>query len=274
MVRMSASKLTVACLYAIGAVTIAIVIIGILSGAGLYFYLLAAAYALTGLFFIGLIYSRVLAPAYRCKAALDHMAHESCQPVSGTSAQSSEIEDIASRLETYCASAEASRMELECLLRSLPVAILDIDRYGKVTFANEAVFALTGRRPSEMIGRPFSTLIAKEDLNYADTLIQKTLSGERISGSELRMVLKDGGVGIVELTAEPMRRDGKVTGCRCVALDMQRTSALEAALQEARARLEKTENDLEQFALIAIRREVKMREIRERLCRHDSSSKP
>lgn len=171
-------------------------------------------------------------------------------------------------------------MELDSLVRSLPVAILDIDMDGRITFANEAALALTGYLPSDMNGLPFTSLIPKEDPDNAGMLLQKVLSGEKISGNDIRMLCKDGSARQVEFSATPIVEGGRVTGCRCVALDMNSSKALEAALQEARsnseeavARLGKAERDLEQFAMIAIRREVKMREIRERLNRHSHDFK-
>lgn len=280
MVRMSLSKLTIIGLCAHGAVTAALVILSAASGAGLPFYLLAAAYGLTGLFFLELIYTRVLAPASRSAALLDRMARTSGTPASAASTRAPDLEEIASRLDTQCASAEATRMELDSLIRSLPVAILDIDMDGRITFANEAALALTGYLPSDMNGRPFTSLIPKEELDNAGMLLQKALSGGKINGNECRMLCKDGSAREVEFSAAPILEGGRVAGCRCVALDMNRSKALEAALQEARsnseeavARLDKAERDLEQFAVIAIRREVKMREIRERLSRHNNDFK-
>lgn len=171
-------------------------------------------------------------------------------------------------------------MELDSLVRSLPVAILDIDMDGRITFANEAALALTGYLPSDMNGRPFTSIIPEAELDNAGTLLQKALSGGKISNNECRMLCKDGAAREVEFSAAPILEGGRVAGCRCVALDMNGSKALEAALQEARsnseeavARLDKAERDLEQFAMIAIRREVKMREIRERLSRHNNDFK-
>lgn len=259
MVRMSVCKLTVAGLCAQAAITTTLIIISVMTGAGLPFYLLAAAYGLTGLFFLELIYTRVLAPAHGSISTLEPVTQGSVGTASG-----------ASQMET----------DLEGLLNALPVAVLDIDMDGKVTSANEAASALSGYDPSDIKGRPLSSFIAKEYLDDACDLMKKAMSGSVINCIELRMVLRGGAVRSIGLNIAPIRNKDEITGCRCVAFEMSRSKELENALLEAlavseetSARLEKAERDLEEFALIAIRREVKMREIRERLHSRENSLK-
>lgn len=269
---MSVSKLTIAGLCAQAAISATLIIISMMSGAGLHFYLLAAAYILTGLFFLEPIYTSVHAPVSRCASALEPAAQGSGRQISDASPMEAGLEGPAS--------GEASRMELDRLLNALNVGVLDIDMDGRVTSANEAALAIFEQHQSEMSGRLISSFIAKECLADADDLICKTLSGRRVNTRELSLVSKSGEARAIEFTMASKRKYGDITGCRCIAIDMTRSRALETALQEARAsseytaaRLEKAEKDLEEFALIAIRREVKMREIRERLQSHAGSFK-
>ncbi|MEK6759061.1 MAG: PAS domain-containing protein [Deltaproteobacteria bacterium] len=256
---MSVCKLTVAGLSAQAAITATLIILSVMTGAGLPFYLLAAAYGLTGLFFLELIYTRVLAPIPASISTLEPITQKDVRTVSGAS---------------------QTEPDLEGLINALPVAVLDIDMDGKVTSANEAASALSGYHSSDMKGRPLSSFIAEECLDEACDLIQKALSDRVIDCMELRMVLKSGAVRSIRLNMVPIRDKDEITGCRCVAYDMTSSRESENALQEARRaseeasiRLEKAERDLEEFALIAIKREGKMREIRERLQSHESSFK-
>lgn len=259
MVRMSVCKLTVAGLCAHAAITTALIILSVITGAGLPFYLLAAAYGLTGLFFLELIYTRVLAPAHANISTLEPLLHGGALTASDESPM---------------------KTDLEGLMNTLPVAVLDIDMDGKVTSANEAASTLSGYHPSDMIGRPITSFITEECLDEASDLVQKALSGMEISCIELRMALKSGAARSIGATAGPIRNRSEITGCRCVAFEMNSSKELENALSKARAaseeasiRLEKAERDLEEFALIAIKREGKMREIRERLQSHESGFK-
>lgn len=259
MVRMSVGKLTVAGLCAQAAITSTLIIISVMTGAGLPFYLLAAAYGLTGLFFLELIYTRVLAPALESISTLEPVTHGGALTLSGAS---------------------QSEPDLEGLINALPVAVLDIDMDGKVTAVNEAASTLSGYKPSDMKGRPLHSFLTEECLDDARDLIQKALSGRVINSIELRMALKSGDACSIGATAGPIRNGSEIIGCRCVAFEMNSSKELESALlkarrasEEASIRLEKAERDLEEFALIAIKREGKMREIRERLQSHESSFK-
>lgn len=259
MVRMSVFKLTVAGLCAQAAITSTLIILSVITGAGLPFYLLAAAYGLTGLFFLELIYTRVLAPASGSISTIESVLHGGALTASDAS---------------------QSEQDLEGLINALPVAVLDIDMDGKVTSANEAASALSGYKPSDMKGRPITSFITEECLDDARDLIQKALSGRVINSIELRMALKSGDALSIGATAGPIRNGNDITGCRCVAFEMNSSKELEDALSKARRaseeasiRLEKAERDLEEFALIAIRREGKMRDIRERLQSHESNFK-
>lgn len=259
MVRMSVCKLTVAGLCAQGAITSTLIILSVITGAGLPFYLLAAAYGLTGLFFLELIYTRVLAPASGSISALEPALHESALTASD---------------------ALQMKTDLEGLLNTLPVAVLDIDMDGKITSANEAASTLSGYRPSDIRGRPITSFITEECLDEARNLIQKALSGMESDRRELRMALKNGAARSIGLNIVPIKNKDEITGCRCVAFEMNNLKELENALlkareasEEASIRLEKAERDLEEFALIAIRREGKMRDIRERLQSHESNFK-
>lgn len=259
MVRMSVCKLTVAGLCAQAAITATLIIISVMTGAGLPFYLLAAAYGLTGLFFLELIYTRVLAPAPASISTLEPVTHGGVLTASDASPM---------------------KTDLEGFLNALPVAVLDIDMDWKVTSANEAASTLSGYKPSDMRGHPITSFITEECLTDACDLIQKALSGREIKCMELRMALKSGGARSIGAMAGPIRNKSEIIGCRCVAFEMNSSWELENALLKARAaseeasiRLEKAERDLEEFALIAIKREGKMRDIRERLQSHESSFK-
>lgn len=238
MVRMSVRKLTVAGLCAQAAVTAALVIISAASGADLSYYLLAAAYALTGLLFLEIIYARV----------------------------------PSKKDELRSPDADRASKRIEGLLNTLPCALFAIGLDAKITYANKAAYALLGDNASEIKGRPLSSIISREHIDEADGHVRNALSGMTIRESELIVALADGATRPLSFSIAPIRDEDTITGCICVISDMGRQKALETVLHEARAseqeavaRLEKAESDIEEFAMMAIRREVKMREIRERL---------
>jgi PAS domain S-box-containing protein len=116
-------------------------------------------------------------------------------------------------------------------------AVFTLDAYGRFTLGNAAGERLTGYRLEEVLGRPFTTLVAPEDLPIHLDRFYRALSGEAISPHvELEMVRKDGSRVPIELSMANLILDGRIAGRVGVARDIterRRADAqIKASLQE------------------------------------------
>lgn len=158
------------------------------------------------------------------------------------------------------------------IIDTIPDLVMDIDRSGNVAYFNEAASMLTGYSEEDVLKRPFLALVDRRSTDEAREAFERVLNGEPVKGLQLALTLKDGGARLFEFNAAPVRGAGAAAICRAVGRDMDERKEIMAELRKARAeaeesseKLQQTVMDLEDFALIAVRREVKMQEIREML---------
>lgn len=154
------------------------------------------------------------------------------------------------------------------VLDSLPDPFLELDRKGRIVFVNEAALTATGYNAGEVLGRPCLDFVPAEWKRRAEDLLG---AGSGQKGFELTLVLRDGRTRFFEFNSVPLKNGGLVTGCFCIGRDSDERKRLLDELTAARGqagetsrKLKKTISDLEEFALLAIRRELKMQELRER----------
>lgn len=179
---------------------------------------------------------------------------------------------LAGRLRKLMDSFDESAARGAELADTIPDLVMDIDRSGDVAYFNEAASTLTGYEEEDVLGRPFLALVHRRSTDEARTAFERVLSGEPVKNLELTLTLKDGGARLFEFNAVPVLRAGAVEICRVVGRDIDERKELMEELRKARAeaedsseKLQQTVMDLEDFALLAVRREIKMQEIRELL---------
>lgn len=179
---------------------------------------------------------------------------------------------LAGRLRRLIDSLDESEARRAEFVNAMPDLVMDIDRSGEVACFNEAATRLTGYDEEDVLKRPFLGLVDGRSTGEAREAFERVLSGETVRNLELALTLKDGGVKLFDFNAVPVRRAGATAICRAVGRDMDGRKELMEELRKARAeaeesseRLRQTIRDLEDFALLAVRREVKMQEIREML---------
>ncbi|MBI5903825.1 MAG: PAS domain S-box protein [Deltaproteobacteria bacterium] len=179
---------------------------------------------------------------------------------------------LAGRLRRLMDSLDESAARRGELLETMPDLVMDIDRTGNVAYFNEAAARLTGYAEEDVLERPFLGLLDKRSTDEAREAFERVLDGEPVKDLELILTLKDGGVKLFEFNAVPVRRAGAAAICRVVGRDIDGRKEIIDELRKARAeaeesseKLQQTVRDLEDFALLAVRREIKMHEIREML---------
>jgi PAS domain S-box-containing protein len=184
----------------------------------------------------------------------------------------SEIWALAGRYESLAADLNESRAHYSDLVNAIPDALAETDEHGNITFVNEAVTALTGHSRKDLIGTDHAAFIPQSAAAGMREIFDAVMKGGTLINRELPIILKDGGTRYFEFSISPIRRaDGKVAGCRFVGRDIDERKRIMDELKrtreeskEASEKLKKTIEDLEEFSLLAVRRELKMLEIRER----------
>lgn len=178
-------------------------------------------------------------------------------------------------IEGYCDKLSQRIQELEVqeseLLRTIPDAVVELDRSGSIKYLNGSAVRLTGYGEAEVLGMPCTAFIPAELCSEFKEAFKTALDGKTVSSCGLPFILKGGRVNSFEWSVMPVWKSGEVTGCLFIGKDTEELVRLSDELGNARKeaeenseKLKKTIKDLEEFALLAVRRELKMREIRER----------
>jgi PAS domain S-box-containing protein len=149
-----------------------------------------------------------------------------------------ELHRYSTQLEGLVAERTGKLMESERRFRELaellPQIVFETDEAGKVTFGNQAGFAITGYA-QEDLDRGFNALqlFAPEERAKARDRIMRTLGGERSSGTEYRLQRKDGSTFPVIIHTVAALREGKTVGLRGIAIDITERKRIEDSLRES-----------------------------------------
>lgn len=154
-------------------------------------------------------------------------------------------------------------------LQILPNAAMELDKNGHIAWLNDAANVwFAGDR---CLGRPLADLLAADERpGFMALLGEAALSGS-VLRREVHLHISGAGATRYQVICVPILRDGDIIGWRCIARDVEAMVKLQEELVRARnesqvmtEKLNRTISDLEEFALLAIRREFKMQELRER----------
>lgn len=185
-----------------------------------------------------------------------------------------EIESIKSYVLSAGALLDEYREQHRDLITSIPDILLELDRSGVVIFANRTALETTGYAEEELLGRPFLSFVALEWRPAANAYLSTLQHGESVINADLKLVLKNRSESFFEFNAVPLWKNGAVAGCCCIGRDIEERRKIMHELESARkhaeeatAKLKKTVSDLEEFSLLAVRRELKMQELREMFVR-------
>lgn len=177
---------------------------------------------------------------------------------------------VAACLEHLSASVKENTEAHNRVIKNIPCAAIELDSTLNIISINEEARRLTGFGP-EVLERPFSTLLPDGHWEVLKSVLEDALEASYASRAKCAMLLKNGAAPVLEFNIIPVAMEG---GKRLLitAKDSAEADAVREELEKARveaeensARLKKTISELEEFALMAVRREMKMREIRERL---------
>jgi diguanylate cyclase (GGDEF)-like protein/PAS domain S-box-containing protein len=112
--------------------------------------------------------------------------------------------------------------------------VWSLDLEGRWTYLNAAVEPLYGRKPRELIGRPFVELVARELQERDEAVFHRVCGGEPVFDHETRHLRADG--SHVDLSFDAIaRRDpqGRIVGAIGTARDITQRRRAAAALHES-----------------------------------------
>jgi len=137
--------------------------------------------------------------------------------------------------------AEKALRESEEKYRHLVENVNDViyatDERGSVTYISPVIESVTGYRPSEIVGRPFSDFVHKKDVPAINRRFQEALAGD-IEPSEYRILTKLGEVRWVRTSSQPVMMENRCVGLQGVLTDLTQRKEAEDALKKAHDELE------------------------------------
>lgn len=171
------------------------------------------------------------------------------------------------QLSVSAARSARSAEELDgyrALVERLTVAVLEVDSTGSVVSANKAAREMFGSETLREVP------LEGEDDSLSE-LMEKAMGGEEASGATL-LETASGGKTRMRARAVPLLRDARPGGYLLELSSCGEKDTTVKELEKARTEAERTSEelkdtvrDLEEFALMAVRRELKMQEIRKRV---------
>lgn len=116
---------------------------------------------------------------------------------------------------------EKKAHELAAIVESSQDAIIGKDLNSNIISWNKAAERLYGYTEAEIIGKPISILIPKDQPNEENEIMSKIKKGELIEHFETKRVKKNGTIIDVSLTISPIKNEhGKVVGVSKIARDI------------------------------------------------------
>jgi PAS domain S-box-containing protein len=121
------------------------------------------------------------------------------------------------------------------LVENINATLYIIDINGLISYISPVIETIIGFKPSEVVNRPFTEFIYKEDLPRAIESFQKTMSGQS-DRIELRLLTKNGQMRWIYTYATPVFKDNKIIGNQGLLMDITERKNAEQQLKESEAR--------------------------------------
>src|SRR5258706_381854 len=147
----------------------------------------------------------------------------------------------------------------DSLIKNAPDPVFVSDLEGKILQANDAVSALLGFRPDEVLEQSLSRFISPEETREFTAALRE--GGERggTRNARLNPRSRSGEVIPTTLNASALRDpDGKVIGAIGILRDMREYEQVVRDLEQSKSELQEKILDLEKFEEVVVGRELKM----------------
>jgi PAS domain S-box-containing protein len=131
-------------------------------------------------------------------------------------------------------------------------AIIGMDLAGRFISWNAAAERLYGYSPAETIGQSTEIIVPVERHQEPAQILDSIQRGQSIAPFETVRMTKDGRRVHVSLTVSPLTdHEGRTTGASIIARDISKRKRAEETLRERTLALERSNQELEQFAYVA-----------------------
>jgi len=126
------------------------------------------------------------------------------------------ITDRKKEQEALAASEEKFRIITEQSFDAVMTADLD----GTFTYISPSGLRIFGYRQDEMIGMKVAELVCEGDMPKVIQEFKDIAAGKTVEGHEVKIMRKNGSIGLIELHSGPVFRDGEVVGAQASARDI------------------------------------------------------
>src|SRR5436305_3944084 len=147
----------------------------------------------------------------------------------------------------------------DSLIKNAPDPVFVSDLEGKIQQANDAVYALLGFLPDEVLEQSLSRFISPEETREFLAALREVIERGVTRNARLNPRSASGEVIPTTLKASALRdADGKVIGAIGILRDMRAYEKVVRDLEESKAELQEKILDLEKFEEVVVGRELKM----------------
>ena len=154
---------------------------------------------------------------------------------------------------------DKARAYAESLIKNAPDPVFVSDLEGKILQANDAVFALLGFRPDEVIEQSLSRIISPEETRAFLAALREVVERGVTRNARLNPRSASGQVIPTTLNASALRDpDGRVIGAIGILRDMREYEQVVRDLERSKSELQEKILDLEKFEEVVVGRELKM----------------
>jgi PAS domain S-box-containing protein len=161
--------------------------------------------------------------------------------------------------EALLARAQVARADAESLIKNAPDPVFVSDLEGKILQANDAVFALLGFRPDELIEQSLSRIISADETREFLAALREVVERGVTRNARLNPRSASGEIIPTTLNASALRdADGEVIGAIGILRDMRAYERAVRDLQASQTELQRKILDLEKFEEVVVGRELKM----------------
>src|SRR5438128_204570 len=154
---------------------------------------------------------------------------------------------------------DKARAYAESLIKNAPDPVFVSDLDDKILHANDAVSALLGFRPDELLEQSLSRFISPEETREFTAALREVVERGVTRNARLNPRSASGEVIPTTLNASALRDpDGTVIGAIGILRDMRAYEQVVRDLEKSKAELQEKILDLEKFEEVVVGRELKM----------------
>ncbi len=161
------------------------------------------------------------------------------------------------RRDELFAQAFANEKRLAVTLASIGDGVIATDASARITILNPAAAQLTGWREQDAVGRHISELFRIINETTRDVvenpLLRALAEGKAVAlANHTKLIARDGAEIFIDDSAAPIRDEsGSIIGGVLIFRDISERRRAESALAQSRLALERSNEELEQFAFVA-----------------------